>query len=109
MIVPPSHGRCAGCSRRVDDQFPAMGRSGDRRARRVGFRNGADILRMIGDTHPVERGIDLDVVADGVLDGLPRSVFVGVCWSCLGVAEYVGVERPARMRTYVSPKYAFLS
>src|SRR5262245_40366732 len=50
---------------------------------------------MVGDTGKIERGIDLDVVAERVLDRLALEILVGIARTGNPVAEGPGIERPA--------------
>src|SRR5690606_18329079 len=77
------------------DELLSDGRLAERRARRVGEPDRADIFRVVGHPHPVERRLDLDVVAEGVLDWLALGIGEGIGRTGHGVAEDVGVERPA--------------
>jgi len=71
----------------LDDQGLRCGQFADRGARIVRHLNHANVFRMVGNSCPVEGGIDLYVVAQGVLDGLALEVLLGVarigsdCWS----------------------------
>ncbi len=55
----------------------------------------ADILRVIGHAHEVERRVDPDVEAHRVLDGFALGVLVGVARAGDAVAHHPGVDRPA--------------
>jgi len=50
---------------------------------------------MVGHAHPIERRLDLDIVAEGMLDRLPLGVGVGVGRTGKRVPENVSIERPA--------------
>src|SRR5580765_8214509 len=52
---------------------------------------------MICHTHEVERRVDLDVVAQRMLDGLALRVLVRIARPGYAVAEYPRVHRPARV------------
>ncbi len=82
----------------MDDQLLAQLGLAQRRARRVGDLDDADVLRVIRHTHPVERLLDLHLVAERMLERLALGVFVGVFRRGLRIAEDEGVERPARVQ-----------
>ena len=66
--------------------------------RRVGLLGDADVLRVVGHAHEVERGVDLDVEAHRVLDGLALRVLVGVGRAGDAVAHHPGIDRPAGVK-----------
>ena len=66
--------------------------------RRVGLLGDADVLRVIGHAHEVERRVDLDVEAHRVLDGLALRVLVGVGRAGDAVAHHPGIDRPAGVK-----------
>jgi hypothetical protein len=67
----------------------------DRRTRVVGQLHHADIFRVIGDAGKIERRLDLDVVAERMLDRLALEIFVGIAGIGDPIAHHPGVERPA--------------
>ena len=73
------------------------GNLADRRARLVRELDHARVLGVVGDARPVERRVDLDVVAQRMLDRLALEVLVGVGRSGREVADGQRVERPARV------------
>ena len=66
-------------------------------ARLVRQLDDAGVLGMVGDARPIERRIDLDVVAQRMLDRLALEVLVGVAGSGEEVPDGERVERPARV------------
>ena len=55
----------------------------------------AYILRVVGDSHPVQRLLYLDLVAERVLDGFALGVFERLLGAGQVVAKEPGVHRPA--------------
>ena len=81
----------------MNDQLFGYRQFADARSGRIGERDGADIFGVVGDAHPVEWSLDLDVIAERVLDSLPLRVFVCVGRRRLMIAKDVGVKGPAGM------------
>ena len=82
---------------RLEDQRCRGGDLADRGARFVRELDHARVLGMIRHARPVERRIDLDVVAQRMLDRLALEVLVGVGRRGGEVADRERVERPAGM------------
>ena len=69
----------------------------DRGARLVCQVDHARVFGVVGDARPVERRVDLHVVAEGMLDRLALEVLVRVAGSREDVPDGERVERPARV------------
>ena len=81
----------------LQDQRLRRGDLADRGARLVRQVDDARVLGVVGDARPVERRVDLDVVAERVLDRLPLEVLVRIAGIGEGVPDGERVERPARV------------
>ena len=79
------------------DQGLRGGYLAERRARLVHELDHSGVFGVIGDARPVERRVDLDVVAERMLDRLALEVLVGVGRGGMDVADGERVERPARV------------
>jgi len=66
-------------------------------ARRVGLPGDAHVLRVIGHPHEVERRVDLDVEAHGMLDRLALRVLQRLGGTGQAVAHHPRVDQPAGM------------
>ncbi len=82
---------------RIDSQRLRRGQLADRGRRVVRELDHADVLGVVGDARPIERRVDLDLVAQRVLDGLALEVLVGVARIGEAVPDEPGIERPARV------------
>src|ERR1019366_2749886 len=60
----------------------------------VGFLGNADVLGVVGHTHEVHWRVDLDVVTQGMLDGLALSILEGVIRSGEAVAHEPRIYGP---------------
>ena len=76
------------------DQALDLGQFAGKRTGCVSHLADANVLGVVGDTHKVQRCINLDVVTEGVLDGLAPGVLVGVGRPGEFVTEQPGVRRP---------------
>ena len=81
----------------LQDERLRLGELADRRARLVRQVDHARVLGVVGDARPVERRVDLHVVAERMLDRLALEVLVRVAGSGEDVPERERVERPARV------------
>ena len=79
----------------LHDHRLCLGQLAHERSGGVGLLGDADILRVIGHAHEIERRINFDVVAQRVLDGLALSVLQGVVGAGGAVAHDPRVDRPA--------------
>ena len=95
VLEDPLH--IGGIVRILEDQRRRLGHLADRRARRVRLLGDADIFGMVGHPHPVQRLLDLDVVAERMLDRLALAIFQRGVRTGHVVAEQPGVDGPARM------------
>ncbi len=81
----------------LQDQGLRRGDLADRGARLVRQVDHARVLGVVGDARPVERRVDLHLVAEGMLDRLALEVLVRVAGRGEDVPDGERVERPARV------------
>ena len=81
----------------ADFQFVGNGQLAQCRTGIIREPDCADIFRVIGHRLEVERALELHCVATRVLDRLAECVLIRFFRPGDGVAEHVGVERPACM------------
>ena len=79
----------------LEDQRLRGRQLADRRTGIIGQLHHADIFGVIGDAGEIERRIDLDVVAERMLDRLALEILVGIAGIGHPIAEQPGIERPA--------------
>jgi hypothetical protein len=74
----------------------------DWRTQLIGQFEHTDVLGMIGDAGEIQRGVDLDFIAERMLDRLALEILVGVAGVSYPVADEPGVERPTGVNVALS-------